>query len=801
MATASRATYDAANDAADDKDPDAPAPSNRRSKKLGKDFLLDQKEMWTSPARIRLVDSEWLVPLGGITAGLFATDREFSKHLSHQPSTINHYNTFSNASIAGLIGAAGGMWLLSYPSHNEHWRETGFLAGEAAVNSLVAVEALKYSLGRERPLQGDGAGHFFQSGGVSFPSEHAAAAWAVAGVIAHEYPGPLPKALAYGLASTVSFSRLGAHQHFPSDVLIGGVIGSLVAQNIYRRHHNPDLGGTEWRSIREFLRGEGSVSAANQGSPYVPLDSWIYPALDRLAARGYIHSGILGLRPWTRLECARLLSEADELVHTNDPEDKEALRLYDALAGEFSDDLALLGGGKNQRLQVESLYTRATGISGTPLTNGYYFGQTIVNDLGRPFAGGLNSVNGVSGWASEGRLIVYIRGEYQHAPGSPALSAEARQFPTFADGLPAQPNAATPAVDRFQLLDAYIAMNLGNWQLSFGKQSLWWGPNAGGPMLFSDNAAPVTMFKIDRVSPFKLPWVLGLMGPVRVQFILGQISGQEFVNTVSTGEVGQWGRSLNPQPMISGLKLNFKPTPNFEFGIGYTTLFGGPGGPFTFHTFVRSMFSLGNGPYGSSSDPGDRRSAVDFTYSVPKLRRWLTFYGDAFAEDEFSPLGYPRKSAYEGGIYMPQIPGIPKLDLRLEGGSTVPPDFPGCAGCFYANGRFQNGYTNLGNLMGSWLGRAGQGERVWSTYWLTPRNMIQVNFRHQKTSGEYLPHGGTLNDAGVRAEFWLRSSFKVSGSVQYEKWNYPVLDPLPRSNVTTSIELGFWPRHWGLQAQ
>jgi len=36
----------------------------------------------------------------------------------------------------------------------------------------------------------------------------------------------------------------------------------------------------------------------------------------------------------------------------------------------------------------------------------------------------------------------------------------------------------------------------------------------------------------------------------------------------------------------------------------------------------------------------------------------------------------------------------------------------------------------------------------------------------------------------------------LSGSVQYEKWNYPVLDPLPRSNVTTSIQFTFWLSAW-----
>src|SRR6266436_1698869 len=48
-------------------------------------------------------------------------------------------------------------------------------------HEVVAVEGLKYSLRRERPFQGDGGGSFFQSGGTSFPSEHAAAAWSVAG--------------------------------------------------------------------------------------------------------------------------------------------------------------------------------------------------------------------------------------------------------------------------------------------------------------------------------------------------------------------------------------------------------------------------------------------------------------------------------------------------------------------------------------------------------------------------------------------------------------------------------------------
>src|SRR5712664_4150897 len=158
-------------------------------------FFRDQREIWTSPARLRFSDTAWLVPLSGITAGLFVTDRDFSKHLSQNPATITHYKKLSNAGVGALIGGAGGMWLLGHVRHNEHWSETGFLAGEAAINSLVAVETLKYSLGRQRPFQGDGSGPFFQ-GGTSFPSEHSAAAWSIAGVVAHAYPDPLMQIMA-----------------------------------------------------------------------------------------------------------------------------------------------------------------------------------------------------------------------------------------------------------------------------------------------------------------------------------------------------------------------------------------------------------------------------------------------------------------------------------------------------------------------------------------------------------------------------------------------------------------------------
>jgi len=43
-----------------------------------------------------------------------------------------------------------------------------------------------------------------------------------------------------------------------------------------------------------------------------------------------------------------------------------------------------------------------------------------------------------------------------------------------------------------------------------------------------------------------------------------------------------------------------------------------------------SLTSASNGTPGTNLDPGDRRSSFDFTYRLPKLRNWVTFYADGF---------------------------------------------------------------------------------------------------------------------------------------------------------------------------
>jgi hypothetical protein len=659
---------------------------------------------------------------------------------------------------------------------------------------------MKYAFGRERPLQDNYRGRFGQ-GGVSFPSEHAAAAWSIASVIAHEYPGPLTSLFVYGLASAVSASRISGKQHFPSDVLVGSAIGWLEGMYVYRKHHDPRVSGGEWETYAE-AHDSGERSTGNMGSPYVPLDSWVYPALDRLTAQGYIDDAFMGMRPWTRSECARLLAEAAAPVETG-AGGSQTENAYNLLQVEFKEELEGTDGG-NFRARVESLYTRVTGISGAPLTDGYDFGQTFINDYGRPYQEGLNAIAGFSAWATSGRWVGYVRAEYQHAPSAPALSQSAREaiaqvsLPSVPSIPPAVPISS---VDHVQLLDAYVGLNVHDFQITFGQQSHWWGPSEGGPMTFSNNIVPINMFQINRVTPLKLPSILGWLGPMRAEFFLGQLAGQEFLLSPS-GLVGQFGGSLSPQPFIHGQRISFKPTRNFEFGFFRTTIYGGPGYPFTWHNFLRSVFSTGNTLAGNPNKPGKRLSGLDFRYRLPGLRNWLTFYADGLAYDQYSPIAFADRSVWSAGLFLSHVPRIPKLDLRAEGVYTNNP-LGGliCCGFFYWNATWKSGYTNGGNLIGNWIGRDGQGAQAWMNYWFTAKNRVQLNYRHQKVGADYLPGGGTLTDVGMRGDLWTSSELSFSANVQYENWTFPVIQPGQQTDVSASLQVTFWPSRWRLGGQ
>jgi Capsule assembly protein Wzi len=434
-----------------------------------------------------------------------------------------------------------------------------------------------------------------------------------------------------------------------------------------------------------------------------------------------------------------------------------------------------------------------TGISGPPLHDGYHFGQTIINDYGRPYGEGFNNITGASAHAVAGLFSFYLRGEYQHAPAIPGYSIATQQAIADADQTAPFSNAVA-TIDRFHLVDASVALTLNNVQVSFGKQSLWLGPGDSGSLLLSNNADSIMMMKIESVSPFKIPLLSSLLGPLHAEYFLGQLGGTQFELNGST-LLGPG--NISPQPSLSGIKANFKPTANFEFGMGITSQFAGPGLPFTLANYLRTFYVHNQtGPTVSGANPGKRISSLDFNYRVPGIRRWLTIYGDSLVVDEVSPIGSARATV-NPGIYMPQIPKLPKLEFRAEGLNepTTREFAPGFV--YYGLRRYRSGYTNEGNLMGNWIGRAGHGAQAWVTYTFSPRNQVQAGYRLQEVSKDFIG-GGRSVDYSVRSDFMLSRTLAFSAFTQYEHWAFPALSTRPQSNFTGSIQLSFFP-NWRLR--
>ena len=333
--------------------------------------------------------------------------------------------------------------------------------------------------------------------------------------------------------------------------------------------------------------------------------------------------------------------------------------------------------------------------------------------------------------------------------------------------------------DQFRLLDSYAAVNLFDNEISIGKQSLWWGSGEGGPLALSDNAEPIYMLRLNRVTPIRL-------GPVAIRFdaFFGKLSGNLFPR----------------QAFIHGEKVSIKPTQNLEFGFTRTAEFAGIGRALTGAAAYNSYFSFRESIFfGRNDNPGKRTGGFDLNYRVPFLRDWMTVYLDSISADDPSPLDAPRRSAISPGLYLSHLPKLPRVDFRAEGVYTETPSSSVKGHFIYYDFFYHDLYTNKNDIIGSWIGREGRGIQAWSTYWFTPRNSVQIGYRNAKVAPDFIPHGASQNDFNIKADFRLRHDLALQTFLQYENWLVPVIAPDRRSDLTTSVQLTFWPKNLRLR--
>ncbi len=558
------------------------------------------------------------------------------------------------------------------------------------------------------------------------------------------------------------------------------------------------------QSGRDSSRPAPACLPAQLGSPFIPVDSWVYPAMLRLYGLGYVDHVFLGMRPWTRTSVDRMLEQAGTRIQDADagPAADEAEDLYEALMRFVRFDIegpCLVHRGKTH---FESVYSTARAISGTPLRDSFHLGSTIVNDYGRPYASGFDNYSGASGYVGAGRFTLYARGEFQGAPSAIGYSAGLAQTLSDNDGTTytfsnAQ-NSTTPiplndlstipygpigAITNVRVLEAYASVQYLSHVISFGKQDDWLGPGLGGGMAYSNNAENIYSFRINRIEPLRIPLLSRITGPFRYDFIIGQLKGHVYPI----------------DPWVHVEQISFRPTENLEFGFERTVIWGGKGHePINVKSFLRSFFSLTavqqNTKY-SRSDPGARFGSFNFSYRLPFVRNWLTLYTDSEVHDDVSPADAPRRGSWRPGLYLSHVPGVPKLDVRLEGVNTNPPVNTSKGGTFmYWESVQREGYTNKGVLFGDWIGREGKGGQAWVTYHFSGNEWFQVGARNQKVARDFVPGGTTLNDINFQVVKRIGKNFEINGNFALEKYKAPIYQANQQTVTTTTIQFTWFPQ-------
>ncbi len=198
---------------------------------FGHDFVL----YYTAPLHWNASEWAWF---GGALLAIGASHHydtqvrdHFTKNLTPTQIANINSNDVQDAIPAAVLffGTWGYAALVRDPSgHREAWSMF-----EAAVLSSITAYGIKFVARREGPDQTSDPNEWFKSGGRSFPSEHATAAFAIGTVLAEAGSDDyrwLRRVLGYGVGIGTSYLRLKHNAHWLSDTVAGGALGISSAQ-------------------------------------------------------------------------------------------------------------------------------------------------------------------------------------------------------------------------------------------------------------------------------------------------------------------------------------------------------------------------------------------------------------------------------------------------------------------------------------------------------------------------------------------------------------------------------------------
>lgn len=456
----------------------------------------------------------------------------------------------------------------------------------------------------------------------------------------------------------------------------------------------------------------------------ISIDSWVYPALEKLDSFGLIKSGLMNTRPFTRMEVARLTGEAIVSITEREPEndiDGLALYLLERLKREFRDELSIL---------------------------------EIIDDVKvKTFIKPIDEAK-VKYHLLDGKHAVYnndgIRyGDHNNA--SLEFSGRSKFFDIIS--LYYQPilkyNQELDGEDKTELdlIKGYVKLNLGNIEFEIGRDSLWWGPGHHGSLLMTNNAEPFDMVKISNPRSILLPWIFRYLGPFKITWFITKLEKERIV----------------PEPYLSGLRLNFKPLPVLELGASRVVMMGGEGrSGLDFNDILKII--TGENTSRVEEDTSNQIASIDFSVKLGFLGN-TEMYGEWGGEDEANAL--PTKIGYLIGIYVPRITHDGRFDLRAEYANNHVERYPDV---WYSHSVYSTGYTYRGSIIGHHMGSDTEDIFIRITNHLTYDLKAGMDFDFEKR-GKSNPSPEEHFQFGIDLSYNITDMIEFKGRYGFEKVN------------------------------
>ncbi|NVN91129.1 MAG: capsule assembly Wzi family protein [Desulfuromonadales bacterium] len=515
-----------------------------------------------------------------------------------------------------------------------------------------------------------------------------------------------------------------------------------------------------------------ALSSAN-----IPLDSPLYLYLEKLAGLGLVTSDVMGIKPFSKTEAARLLLEAEKTL--NDRGDDTLtfprqliIRLRELIPRETflleHPDKKPQFVDFNPTASIRKRYVYLDGIprdyNRTSFDSGHQSAFGFIGGDLRPFTPGPQKTSGTEGTP----LLENNNGTIHPSGHSAELRWAAEGYlSTKVTGLVEPAILISKTNTKLSLNRGYIKLGGGGLELEVGRDENWFGPGFRGTTTLTNNAQNFDFVKLSSPEPINVAWLKRWIGDVKYSLIVSRFD-----------EIDA-GTSDHRRPYFIGFKLAVKPKDWYEIGANFVRQTGGPG-------FSGSPSIIGTVFGGGNNDHANTIAGLDLRFRIPWLRN-TEIYGEFSGEDNAGGV-WPIVESYVGGIFIPCLTASCRDDFRFEYffGSVM----------LYSDWQFPRGYVYHDMTPGHSQGGGGvQDFFLRYSHWFSVRNNLALEYLYTERGRSYRMPGQVMESKHAGRIFWslpVRGDIDAQIGYGFEKINnLNLINGVDRTNHLLKLELRY----------